>query len=88
MTLMLTYLLIAIPFTVGVWGTFWLVRRHRRYTWLTAERRLFWEAIGWCVIILVELTVFVGVAADRQARGEDLTAEGRHRVAARTGSGA
>jgi hypothetical protein len=65
LTLMLTSLLIAVPFTVGVWGTFWLVRRHRRYAWMPGERRQVWWAIGSCVIILAELTVFGGVAADR-----------------------
>jgi hypothetical protein len=63
LTPMLTYLLIAIPLTVGMWGTFWLV--HRRRPWMPWERRLFWGTMVWCVITLVELTVFVGVAADR-----------------------
>jgi hypothetical protein len=63
--MMLTFLLIAIPLTVGTWGTFWLVRRHRRWPREPWERRLVWWAVVWCAIILVELTVLVGVAADR-----------------------
>jgi hypothetical protein len=64
-TLMLTYLLIAVPLTVGTWGTFWLVHRRRCKAWMPGERRLFWGTMAWCVITLAELTALVGVAADR-----------------------
>ena len=65
LTLMLTYQLVAVPFTVGVLGTLWLVRRHRREAWMPGEQRQIWWAIVSCVIIPAELTVFGGVAADR-----------------------
>jgi hypothetical protein len=30
-----------------------------------ADRRFFWVALGWCMLILFELSVFVCVGVDR-----------------------
>jgi len=62
LTPMLLYLAIAMPLTVGIWGTF---------GWCTAaaldagERRLVWVVFGCGMVILLELTLLVGLGTAR-----------------------
>jgi hypothetical protein len=47
-------------------GGFWLWRqRWRAIPWHASDRRFVWVTLGWVTLPLAELSVFVGVAADR-----------------------
>ena len=65
LTPMRLYLAIAIPLTVALWGTFWLVRWQRGAVWMPGERRLVWVVFGCGMLILLELTVLVGIGTAR-----------------------
>jgi hypothetical protein len=69
-TTTLTFLQIAVPFTVVWWGGgLWLWRRHRPVGPLVAgERRVVGMVLAWVVVTLVELTVLVCVAAANPTR--------------------
>lgn len=59
------YLLIAIPLTMGIWGTFWRVHWQHSAVWMPGERRLVWVVFGGGMVILLELTLLVGLETAR-----------------------
>jgi hypothetical protein len=63
--LVLIFLTFAVPFTALLWGGFWLWRQHWSAILMDAgDRRVVWITLGWCALILVEMSVLVCVAAD------------------------
>jgi hypothetical protein len=55
--LVLTFLACAVPFTALLWGSFWLWRHRWSAIPMDAgDRRFFWSMLGWCALIIVELS--------------------------------
>lgn len=62
----LTFLACAVPFTALLWGSFWLWRHCWSVIPMDArDRQFFGSMLGWCALIIVELSVWVCVATDR-----------------------
>lgn len=60
----LMFLVFAVPVTALLWGSFWLWRQHGPAIPMDAgDQRFFWIMLGWCALIIAELSVFVCVAA-------------------------